>query len=85
MYTLLGCSTSTVISTTDDFMHKGYNFGPNKNADFRKGVVDACRPIDCDYIKDLKKLRENESYRKGWEEGLLKCKGKGKEEHLHGI
>ena len=82
IYLLIGCSSPTPTSTSGDFKHKGINFGPNKDADYRKGVIHACRPIDCGYVKDLKSLKTNESYRKGWEDGLYKCKGKEPGEHM---
>ena len=56
-----------------------------KDADYKKGMREACRPIDCGYTRDLKKLKSSESYRQGWEDGLLKCKGIEKGDHLHGI
>jgi hypothetical protein len=48
-------------------------------------VQNACREVDCGYTKDLNKFKNNESYRTGWEDGLLKCKGKSKEDQLHGF
>ena len=69
------CTSSTI--SHKDYRHKGINFGSGKDADFKKGVRDACRAIGCGYTKDNNKLKNNESYRLGWEEGQLKCKGKG--------
>lgn len=79
---LNACASST---SNSNFRYQGIDFGPNKDVDYRKGVHDACEPIGCAYTKDLNKLKNNESYRKGWEDGLLKCKGKGRDEHLYGI
>jgi major membrane immunogen (membrane-anchored lipoprotein) len=73
---LLSACTSSTISH-NDYRHQGINFGSDRDADFRKGVRDACRTIGCDYTKDHNKLKNSESYRLGWEEGQLKCKGKG--------
>jgi hypothetical protein len=69
------CTSSTI--SDKSYVHHGINFGSDRDADFKKGVRDACRTIGCDYTKDHNKLKNNESYRLGWEEGQLKCKGKG--------
>ncbi len=82
---LLTACTSPSTTYHSDFRHKGISFGTDKNADYKKGVIDACRPIDCGYIKDINRLENNKSYRRGWDEGLSKCKGKEKGEHLYGI
>ena len=68
------CTSSTI--SHKNYVHKGINFGSDRDSDFKKGVRDACRAIGCDYTKDHKKLKNNESYRLGWKEGQLKCKGK---------
>jgi len=69
------CTSSTV--SHNNYVHKGINFGSDRDSDFKKGVRDACRPIGCDYTKDHNKLRNNESYRIDWQESQLKCKTKG--------
>jgi hypothetical protein len=61
---------------SNSYMHQGINFGANRNADFKHGVQDACLTADGDYKKDSYMFTNNESYRVGWEDGRLKCKGK---------
>ncbi len=73
-FLLNACTSSTV--SHNNYVHKGINFGSDRDSDFKKGVRDACRPIGCDYTKDNNKLKNSESYRLGWQEGQLKCKGK---------
>jgi hypothetical protein len=80
---LSACSSSSV--SHGDYIHKGINFGSDRDANYKKGVRNACQPIGCAYTKDLNKFKNNESYRMGWEDGLLKCKGKSKEDQLHGV
>ncbi len=48
---LLGACTSSTVSH-NNYIHKGTNFGSDRDTDFKKGVRDACRPIGCDYTKD---------------------------------
>ena len=73
---LLTACTSSGVSPGNGYMHKGINFGADRNADFKQGVRDACRTADGDYTKDHSKFNNNESYKIGWEDGRLKCKGK---------
>ena len=75
IFFLSACTSSTI--SNKNYVHHGISFGSGKDADFKKGVRDACRAIGCDYTKDHNKLKNSESYRLGWEEGQLKCKGKG--------
>ncbi len=82
-FLLSACTSSTI--SHNNYIHKGINFGSDRDANFKKGVRDACRTVDCGYTKDLNKFKNNESYRIGWEDGLLKCKGKGKWDQLHGF
>ncbi len=65
------CTSSTI--SDKNYVHHG----SDRDADFKKGMRDACRAIGCDYTKDHNKLKNNENYRLGWKEGQLKCKGKG--------
>ncbi|WP_415406496.1 hypothetical protein ACLHDG_12080 [Sulfurovum sp. CS9] len=73
---LLTACTSSSINSYNDYVYQGINFGSDRDASFKKGVQDACKTADGDYTKDHTKFNSNESYRIGWEDGRLKCKGK---------
>ena len=72
---LTACTSSSSVSY-NDYMYKGINFGSDRDANFKKGVQDACKTADGDYTKNHDMFRNNESYRIGWEDGRLQCKGK---------
>jgi hypothetical protein len=72
---LTACTSSPAIHQ-NDYVYQGINFGSDRDANFKKGVQDACRTADGDYTKDHTKFNNNESYRIGWEDGRLQCKGK---------
>jgi len=74
-FILTACSTTEPMHQ-NDYIYQGINFGADRNLDFQKGVQDACKTADGDYTKDHKKFNNNESYRIGWEDGRLQCKGK---------
>ncbi len=76
---LLPACTSSSITHENDYVYKGINFGPDRDASFKKGVQDACKTADGDYTKDHHLFKTNESYRVGWEDGRLQCKGRGDE------
>lgn len=76
---LLSACSSSSISHENDYIYKGINFGPDRDASFKKGVQDACKTADGDYTKDHNLFKNNVSYRVGWEDGRLQCKGKGDE------
>jgi uncharacterized protein YcfL len=71
---LTGCSSSSV-THANDYIYQGINFGPDRDAHFKKGVQDACKTADGDYTKDHNLFNNNISYRVGWEDGRLECKG----------
>ena len=71
---LTACTSSSPVSY-NDYIYQGINFGSDRDASFKKGVRDACRTADGDYTKDHDKFNNNESYRIGWENGRLQCKG----------
>ena len=73
---LLSACTSSSVTHVNDYVYQGLNFGSDRDANFKKGVQDACRTADGDYTKDHTKFNNNESYRIGWEDGRLQCKGK---------
>lgn len=72
---LIACTSSPEIHA-NDYIYQGINFGSDRDADFKQGVQDACRTADGDYTKDHHKFNHNESYKIGWEDGRLECKGK---------
>ncbi len=72
---LTACSSSS-ITHENDYIYQGINFGGDRDASFRKGVQDACKTADGDYTKDHNLFQKNQSYRIGWEDGRLQCKGK---------
>lgn len=72
---LAACTSSTMISK-NDYIYQGINFGSDRDANFKQGVQDACKTADGDYTKNHNQFRKNESYRIGWEDGRLQCKGK---------
>ena len=73
---LLNACTSSSVIHANDYVYQGINFGPDRDAFFKKGVQDACKTADGDYTKDHHLFKTNESYRVGWEDGRLQCKGK---------
>ncbi len=78
---LLTACTSSAVSLdnriqANSYVYNGINFGANRNVDFKKGVRDACRTADGHYTKNHNLFNNNESYRVGWEDGRLQCKGK---------
>ncbi len=74
--TILTGHLLTACTSANDYIYQGINFGPDKDAHFQKGVQDACKTADGDYIKDHNLFNNNVSYRVGWEDGRLQCKGK---------
>ena len=72
---LTACSSSGV-SLKNAYIYQGINFGSDRDASFKHGVKDACKTADGDYTKDHNLFKTNESYRIGWEDGRLQCKGK---------
>ncbi len=74
---LSGCvsSESSVTPGAEDFIYRGHDFGPDRDSNYRKGVMDGCRTSDGDYTKDHTSYKTNESYHAGWEHGRLHCKG----------
>ena len=69
--------TSSSITHANDYIYKGINFGADRDANFKKGVQDACKTADGDYTKDHQMFKNDISYRVGWEDGRLNCKGEG--------
>ena len=76
---LMNACSSSSVTHGNDYVYKGINFGPDRDANFKQGVRDACKTADGDYTKDHQMFRNDISYRVGWEDGRLKCKGKGDE------
>lgn len=72
---LTACTSSPTVHA-NDYMYEGINFGSDRNTDFKQGVQDACRTADGVYTKDHERFKNNVSYKIGWEDGRLQCKGK---------
>ncbi|PHS42256.1 MAG: hypothetical protein COB07_00515 [Sulfurovum sp.] len=72
----LSTSSPSMPSGGDAYIYNGVNFGSDRNADFKQGVRDACRTADGDYTKNHNKFNNNQSYKIGWEDGRLQCKGR---------
>ncbi len=74
---LSGCvsSESSITAGGEDFIYRGHDFGPDRDSEYRKGVMDGCRTSDGEYTKDHVSYKTNESYHDGWEHGRLHCKG----------
>ena len=75
---LSACTSSSLppLSGGSAYIHKGVNFGSGRDASFKHGVRDGCRTSDGDYTKNHTLFNNNESYKVGWEDGRLQCKGK---------
>lgn len=73
---LLSACTSSSLSLENDYIYQGINFGSDRDASFKHGVRDGCKTADGDYSKDHNLFNNNESYKVGWEDGRLQCKGK---------
>jgi len=72
---LTACSSSGP-SLENAYIYNGINFGADRDESFKQGVRDACKTAEGDYTKDHTLFKANESYRVGWEDGRLQCKGK---------
>jgi len=55
------------------YTYKGMNFGSNRTASFKRGVVDGCTTAAGDYRKDHKAFNSDQNYRVGWGDGRLQC------------
>jgi len=64
--------------SSNDFVYNGHSFGPNRNADYKSGVLDGCKTSTGNYTKNHGKFKLDIDYHNGWEHGRLKCKGNGK-------
>jgi hypothetical protein len=73
---LLTACTPSAPSNKTSYIYHGINFGTDRNFDFRKGVQDACRTANGQYTKNRELFNNNISYKTGWEDGRIQCKGK---------
>ncbi len=73
---LLTACTSNSVPSRNSYVYNGINFGADRDANFKHGVRDGCKTSDGDYVKDHNLFNSSESYKVGWEDGRLKCKGK---------
>jgi len=76
-FLIMGCtsSESSLIPNRGDYIYRGHDFGPDRDAAYRQGVEDGCRTSDGDYTKNHVSYKTDESYHNGWEHGRLHCKG----------
>jgi len=72
---LTACTPSSGPSY-NSYIYNGIDFGSNRNYEFKQGVQDACRTADGKYTKNRELFNNNISYRTGWEDGRIQCKGK---------
>ncbi len=73
---LLTACTSSGVSLENAYIYNDINFGSDRDTSFKHGVRDGCRTSDGDYTKDHNLFNNNASYKVGWEDGRLQCKGK---------
>jgi len=73
---LLTACTPSSVPHRNSYIYNGINFGSARNASFKHGVRDGCKTSDGDYTKNHNLFNSNVSYKVGWEDGRLKCKGK---------
>ena len=57
----------------EHFIYRGHDFGPNRDANYRKGIMDGCTTAGGTYAKDHILFKSDTSYRTGWESGELQC------------
>ena len=60
-------------ATSGNFSYQGHDFGANRDAGFRHGVIDGCKTAGGHYTKNHTLFRGNPSYKAGWENGRLTC------------
>ncbi len=70
------CGEGPSLGGGDSYIYNGYNFGENRNADFKKGVQDGCKTSTGAYTKNHALFNNSNSYHTGWEDGRMNCKGK---------
>jgi hypothetical protein len=79
--TLNGCGNTvpelpgSVPVEANDFVYDGHNFGPNRNAVYKEGVIAGCETANGNYTKDHARFETSLDYHDGWEHGRLHCKG----------
>jgi len=66
----------SISASGSDFLYRGHDFGPNRDADYIQGVKDGCKTSDGDYTKNHTLFDTENDYRTGWEHGRLHCSGK---------
>jgi len=57
----------------EHFIYQGHDFGPDRDASYREGVVDGCTTAGGTYAKNHTLFKSDPSYRAGWEHGRLHC------------
>ena len=56
------------------FCHKNHNYGKNRNAMYRSGVIAGCRTAEGYYSKDYSKSSWSNDYNMGWADGRATCR-----------
>jgi len=72
---IFSACTSSSINSNNNYFYNGINFGADRDASFKKGVKDACNTANGNYTKNHYMFNNNKSYKDGWEDGRLQCKG----------
>ena len=71
--TLPSFGSSPSAGTGEHFVYEGHDFGPSRNEEYKKGVIDGCKTAAGIYTKSHKDFQSSEHYRTGWENGRLQC------------
>lgn len=66
-------ASSVERASSDEYFYRGINFGSNRDADFKQGVVDGCKTAKGEFVKNSSKFKNNESYKMGWGSGRIEC------------
>ncbi len=56
------------------YHYNGYNYGHNRNNDYRIGIRDGCNSKQGTWRKNSYSYRNNYSYRNGWNAGYNRCR-----------
>ena len=75
-----GLATGVVVGAAgatayhDNYYYEGYNYGPNRNEMYRRGVRDGCRSSRGRWIKRRYEWNHFPVYREGWSAGYRRCR-----------
>ena len=76
IFLLTACTEGPAPITENTFMYNDHNFGENRNANYKQGVIDGCKTSAGDYSKNHALFKNNQSYSVGWEDGRINCTNK---------